>query len=335
LTKIAKIYLMLGFLLMSLLGCANTNNSSVWANSANQQKWRQWVNNLRIEALAQGIRADLFERVFKDVTPQVGLIILDKRQTKGKGNFYYYRKKRGDAFRIRLGRSEYLAHKVLLERIAKQYKVDPCFITAIWGIETVYGRYTGHYPVIASLATLAYDSRRSEFFRQELLYALQIINGGHVQENNFNGAWDGGMGQPQFMPSSWYKFAVDYDGDGRKDIWYTYGDIFASIANYLTKNGWQNGQPYSVEISLPARFDERLLDMSTTKTVAQWQALGVKIKRGQSLPVSNLSASVKQLDGGPAIMVFNNFKVILTYNNSSFYAGTVGYLANNICRGRQ
>lgn len=321
------IYLLVTLLFISITGCADMNGSDM----NDSDKWRQWIANLRQQAIAQGIRADLFDRIFKDIMPQVGLIVRDQIQAKAKGNYYYYLKRRGDAFRIRLGHKEYIQHKALLEAIGKEYHVDPCYITAIWGIETVYGRYTGNYPIIASLATLAYDTRRSDYFREELLYALQIINGGHAPESNFKGAWDGGMGQPQFMPSSWHKFAVDYDNDGRKDIWYNYGDIFASIANYLAKHGWKEGEPYSVEVNVPAHFKQNLLDMNTTKTVKEWLALGVKIKHGQSMPPVHLPAALKQLDSGPVIMVFNNFKVILTYNKSSFYAGTVGYLANQIC----
>jgi len=323
------IYLLSGLLLICLAGCVGLRDPGY-----NSEKWRLWVKELRKDALAQGIRADLFDRVFKDLTPQLRLLARDHIQAKAKGNFYYYRQKRGDAMRIRLGRAEYLQHQILLEKIAKEYKVDPCFITAIWGIETVYGRVTGNYPVISSLATLAYDPRRATYFRQEVLYALQIINEGHRPEQNFIGAWDGGMGQPQFMPSSWFKYAVDYDKDGRKDIWYSHADTFASIANYLAQHGWLENQPYSLEISLPPRFNSSLLNMHAVKTVKQWQAMGVKIKRGQALPPMNTLASLKQLDGGPVIMVFNNFRVVLSYNNSSLYAGTVGYLAKQICRGK-
>lgn len=312
-------------------GCANSYVDPAQAGYISQAKWQNWVHNLRKDALAQGIRPDLFDRVFADISPQVGLIIRDHKLAKVKGNYYYYRLQRGDWLRIRIGRKEYQQHRALLEEIGKVYQVDPCYIAAIWGIETVYGRYTGNYPVITSLATLAYDTRRSDFFRQELLYALHIVNEGHTSEQNFKGAWDGGMGQPQFMPSSWYKYAVDYDGDGRKDIWFSHADVFASIANYLKQFGWQMNQPYSVEVIPPAKIDPQLLAGDITKPVQEWQAMGIRIKRGQIIPDTQLPAALKQLDGGPAILMFNNFKVILQYNKSKFYAGTVGYLANHIC----
>lgn len=297
-----------------------------------QQCWESWLQDLRHEALAQGIKADVFDRAFADVKPQAILVNRDQKQVTAVPNYYQYLKLRGDANRIRLGREQYQQHKALLEKIGQQYQVNPCYIVAIWGIETIYGHFTGNHSVIDSLATLAYDTRRSNYFRQELLYALQIINDGYMAPDNFKGAWDGGMGQPQFMPSSWYKYAVDYTGNGRKDIWHSYGDTFASIANYLRSFGWQNNQPYSVEVTVPPHIDAKLLRGDVTKTVKAWRALGVKIKKGQAAPNAMLPASLIQLDGGPAILMFNNFKTMLHYNRSKFYAGTVNYLAKHICR---
>lgn len=296
-----------------------------------KQCWENWLQELRQEALVRGIKASVFDRTFANITPRAIVVNRDQKQVKAIPNYYGYLKQRGDPIRIQLGRQVYQEHKTLLEKIGKEYQVNPCYIVAIWGIETVYGRYTGNYPVIDSLATLAYDTRRSHYFREELLYALQIINDGYVSADNFKGAWDGGMGQPQFMPSSWYKYAVDYNGDGRKDIWHNYGDTFASIANYLRVFGWQNNQPYSVEVIVPPKLSEHLLRGEVTKTVKDWQALGVQIKKGQVMPNVSLPASLIQLEGGPAILMFNNFKTMLRYNRSKFYAGTVNYLAKHIC----
>jgi membrane-bound lytic murein transglycosylase B len=317
------------FLLISLSGCASWKDEP--RARIDMAKWRQWVLNLRSEAIAQGIRPSVFDRVFAKVTPQPVLLVKQRSYVKAKPNYYLYRLQRGDAIRIRLGRQEYIQHRQLLDKIGQQYGVEPCYLLAIWGIETVYGRNTGNHSVIASLATLAYGQYRSDYFRQELLYALKMINDGYVTEDSFIGSWDGGMGNPQFMPSSWYKYAVDYDGKGRKDIWRSHGDTLASMANYLRHFGWQAQQPYSVEVILPPHINSNLLAAAVNHTVSEWQALGIKIKPGQAKPNPKLVASLKQLDGGPAILIFNNFKAMLHYNRSPLYAGTVGYLAEQIC----
>jgi lytic murein transglycosylase len=202
---------------------------------------------------------------------------------------------------------------------------------SLWGLETSYGHYKGRFSVIQSLATLAYDSRRSTFFRRELILALHILNQGHIDLPNFKGEWAGGSGHPQFIPSSWHHYAVDYNGDGQKDIWNNMPDAFASIANYLKKNGWKRNGRWAIEVVLPRHFDSHLLSRKVVKPAWKWKALGVKgISR--QVPDTNINASVIYPDGGPALMVFNNFNVIMRWNRSIYYAGTVGYIAERICR---
>ena len=300
---------------------------------ATQTSWSQWVQELRQEAISKNISPDLFDQVFSTIpAPDKKTLHLDRTQPEHRITFIKYRTTRGDAYRIKLGQQKYQKYQQLLEEIGDKYQVDPCFITALWGIESSYGNYMGDFPVVKSLATLAYDSKRADFFRKELFYALQILNEGHIKLEDFKGEWAGASGQPQFLPSSWYRYAVDYSGDGKKDIWKNYPDAFASIANYLKQNGWQAGEPWAMEVRVPNGFDASLLGKEIKKTVYEWQQFGVRSGTQNLLPHSDLIASIIQPYGGPYLMIFNNFSVIKRYNNSDFYAGTVGYIADSICQ---
>lgn len=300
------------------------------SNAQRQQSWHNWIQQVKQEAISQGIDPQVLDRAFKNMTPSQKHLRLDRSQPEKRITYLKYRNTRGDAFRIKLGKSEYRKHKQLLDTVGHTFGVSPCFIVAIWGLESSYGRFRGNFPVIRSLATLAYDSRRSAFFRKELFLALHILNEGHIELHRFKGEWAGATGQAQFLPSSWFKYAVDYNRDGRKDIWETYGDIFASIANYLAQNGWKTGQPCSIVVSLPRNFDQSLLTLKVTKTAHAWEQLGV---RSHSSINPNLPASIIHPHGGPDMMVFNNFKVLMKWNYSSYYAGTVEYMAHKICQG--
>lgn len=294
--------------------------------------WTTWVAELRQEAVSQGINGHLFDSIFQNITPNKQVLHFDRTQPEKRITFNEYRRSRIDPFRIALGVQEYKKNKEILNKIGKEYGVNPCFILAFWGIESSYGRYKGNFPVIKSLATLAYDSPRRNFFREQLLVALEIINEGHVSLADFKGEWAGASGHPQFLPKSWKKYAVDYDGDGRRDIWNSYPDVFASIANYLKLNGWQAGQPWAIEVELPANFPHDLKTLKIKKTVTEWIKMGIKPAYGFNLPAdTQLEASIVQPDGGPAFMAFKNYSVIMRYNFSIFYAGAVGYLADSIC----
>lgn len=303
------------------------------AIQASSLEWRQFKNDLRQEALRDGISAQTFDRAFRDVhEPNRRVLKYDRSQPEKRLTFLKYRNTRADAYRVKIGHKKFKQNHKLLEQIGSEYGVHPCFITSFWGLETSYGHFMGKFPVIQSLATLAFDSRRSSFFRKELLIALHIINEGHVDLKNFKGEWAGATGQPQFLPSSWQKFAVDYSKNGRKDIWNDKGDIFASIANYLQLNGWHTQEPWAIEVQLPSTFNQKLLTRKITKPVNDWMSLG--ITPVNVTPNISLNASVIEPYGGPAMMVFNNFNVIMKWNRSTYYAGTVGYLAEKICRHR-
>ncbi|MBA2710627.1 MAG: lytic murein transglycosylase [Tatlockia sp.] len=294
--------------------------------------WNTWVSEVRQQALAEGITQPVFDQAFADIqAPSSTVKSLARSQPEKRLTFNKYLHTRADNYRLVMGRKHFAKNKELLENIGKDFGVDPCFIVAFWGMESSYGSYMGKFPVIKSLATLAYDSKRKDFFRKELFLALHILNDGHVDLTHFKGEWAGASGQPQFLPSSWVRFAVDYDRDGRKDIWESKPDVFASIANYMKQNGWQKDQPWAVQVKLPANFDMKLQGKAIVKTVKEWNDLGVRTESGGTLPYENLKASIVEPFGGPVFLAFQNFRMILRYNNSIYYAGAIGYMADKIC----
>lgn len=296
------------------------------------ESWTQFVMNLRQEALGEGIRPETFDSAFQNIrAPNPKVLHFDKTQPERRISFLQYRSTRADPFRIRLGRREVQRYTPLLNQIERDFKVNSCFIVSLWGLETSYGHYMGSFPVIQSLATLAFDNRRAAYFHKQLLLALHILNDGHVDLAHFKGEWAGASGHPQFMPSSWQEYAVDYDQTGKKDIWTNVNDGLASIANYLMKNGWRYDEPWAIPVNLPSNFDENLINLKIAKPVSEWVQMGVQPIESD-LPSGNLSASIIYPDGGPAMMVFNNFKVIMKWNHSNYYAGTVGYMAEQICQ---
>lgn len=301
---------------------------NLWA----AQNWNEWVAQLRQEAISQGISLSVFDMAFADIhEPSKQIKHFAKSQPEHRLTFIKYRNSRIDPYRIAIGRKKFNQNQSVLENIGRDFGVDPCFVVAFWGIETSYGSYMGTFPVIRSLATLAYDSNRKDFFRHELLLALHILNDGHVTLSQFKGEWAGASGHPQFLPSSWYKYAVDYDGDGHKNIWTSIPDALASIANYMKINGWRAGEPWAYYVQLPLNFNKSLEGKNVVKTVAEWNRLGVRLKNGGALPYPELEASVIEPLGGPVFLAYPNYRMILRYNNSIYYAGAVGYLADQIC----
>lgn len=229
----------------------------------------------------------------------------------------------------------YSQYRNELEQAAQKYGVPPHYIVALWGIETSYGNNTGGFKVVPALATLAYDGRRSEFFRGELMNALKILQEGHIAPSEMKGSWAGAMGQNQFMPSSFNAYAVDGNGDGRRDIWTTLPDVFASSANYLSKHGWDNEQRWGRQVSLPSGFSKSMADLDVKKSLSEWSRLGVKLTTGGNIPTSpDLQASIVAPDGldGPAFLVYDNYRVIMRWNKSTYFATSVGLLADAIAQ---
>ncbi len=299
-----------------------------------QDDWHTWLTQVKQEAREKGVRQDVIDSAFENIhEPNRTIKNLMKSQPEKRLSYTKYRSSRVDNYRIIIGRKRYEENKTWLQQLGNDYGVDPCFMVSFWGMETSYGSYMGNFPVIQALSTLAYDSKRREFFRNELFLALKILNDGHVTLKQFKGEWAGASGQPQFLPSSWVKYAVDFDGDGRKDIWGSKKDALASIANYMKQNGWQKDQPWAVFVKLPKNFNEDLLaKKDIIKSVKDWDDMGVRTNKGEHLPYQNMSASIVHPLGGPVFMIFPNYRMILRYNNSIYYAGAIGFLADKICK---
>jgi membrane-bound lytic murein transglycosylase B len=294
-----------------------------------------WLEGLRQEARAKGIREATLHEALDNLEPIPRIIELDRRQPEFTQTFWRYLDARVTEARIERGRTLLETHRELLDRIEKRYGVQPRFLVAFWGLETNFGDYLGSFPVIGSLATLAYDPRRSDFFRAELLAALSIIDEGSISAPNMLGSWAGAMGQTQFMPSTFVRFAVDADGDGRRDIWFSLPDVFASAANFLSESGWQRDKSWGREVTLPSDFDLELTGLEVEKSLTAWQVLGVRKSNGEDLPRANIKGSVILPAGrfGPAFLVYNNYHTILQWNRSDLYAIAVGYLADRIAGG--
>ena len=292
----------------------------------------RWLEAVRREALARDIGAETLDRALADIEPIPRVIELDRRQPEFKLSFQEYLDRVAPDSRVRLGRRKLAENRALLAQVARHYGVQPRFIVALWGVETDFGRLSGAFSVIPALATLAYDGRRGAFFREELMLALTILDEGHIAPEEMMGSWAGAMGQNQFMPSSFVHFAVDFDGDGRRDIWTSKADVFASAANYLARSGWRGDQTWGREARLPEGFDVGLAGLSVIKRLGDWQRLGVRRADGSDLPRRQLAASLILPAGveGPAYLVYSNYSTILKWNRSTFFAIAVGYLADRI-----
>ena len=295
-----------------------------------EPNFEEWVKDFKAEAIGKGISSSLMDKAFQGLAPLPRVLELDRKQPESTMAFGQYRKNVVSPQRIQHGRQMMVQHRDLLNEVGQQYGVQPRVIVALWGIETFYGKNTGGYRIVEALATLAFDGRRSQYFRRELLNALRILQDRHISLEKMKGSWAGAMGQCQFMPSSFLQFAVDYDGDGRKDIWTTPADVFASAANYLAQSGWRGKQIWGRRAQLPSRFDVKMAGLKISKPLQVWQKLGIRKIDGSDLPVASLNASIVLPDGkgGPGYLVYNNYRVILKWNRSTYFATSVGLLAD-------
>ncbi|MBL6945978.1 MAG: lytic murein transglycosylase [Rhodospirillales bacterium] len=300
--------------------------------SAQGMPFAQWLEGLKQEALGRGIAAATLDAAFAGIKPIPRVIELDRRQPEFTLTFRQYMDRVVPASRVKKGRKKLAENRARLEKIGKQYGVQPRFLVAFWGIETDFGRVTGGFPVVPALATLAHDGRRSAYFRKELLNSLKILDEGHITPKKMVGSWAGAMGQCQFMPSSFLNFAVDQNGDGRKDIWTTKADVFGSAANYLSGSGWKYDQTWGRAVRLPANFNAKLANLKTRKRLSEWQRLGVRRIDGSDLPKRDLSASIVFTEGpgSEAYVVYDNYRAILKWNRSTFFAVAVGSLADRL-----
>ncbi len=312
-----------------------------------QLPFEDWLAIVIAEAREQGIREDIIQQALVPVTPIPQVISNDRSQAEFTETFEQYLEKRVTQWRIDTGRARLAQHRELLEQVGAHYGVEPCFIVAFWGIETNFGNFTGGTDVIRALVTLAYDPRRADYFRRELFSALQILNEGHIAHADMKGSWAGAMGQSQFMPSSFVQYAQDFDGDGRRDIWTTPADVFASIAQYLKAAEWRDDQTWGREVQLPADYQARAGEWAQPPAqhscsvvrhhtqmlpLSQWQEIGVRRIDGSDLPTNDFTASIIQPDGpeGRAFLTYQNFRAILRYNCANNYALSIGHLADRL-----
>ena len=311
---------------------AHAQATSPLAQSAARPEFHDFIQGVRRDALRQGISSATLDRAFADVAYLPHVIELDHRQPETTLTFQEYIDRVVTPARRVRGRELLTENRALLNAVSRKYGVPARFIVALWGIESDFGRLTGNFSEIGALATLAYDGRRSTFFRKELINALVVVQRMHVDPRKMTGSWAGAMGQSQFMPSSFLNYAVSWTGDGPPDIWTNKADVFASIANYLAHVGWRPDEGWGIAVSRPAALDPTLVGLGQRKTLAAWAALGFVQANGGALQGAPTAASLIEPggDSGPALLVFDNFRVILRWNNSSYFATAVGYLADAI-----
>ena len=294
-----------------------------------------WLVDLKDEARGRGISEGIIKATLDGIKPIPRIIELDRRQPEGRLTFTQYLERVVTGGRVKKGRELLAKHGALLDQVAAKYGVQKRFIVSLWGIETSYGGFTGGFPVINALATLAHDGRRSAFFRKELLLALEILEQGHIAPGDMKGSWAGAMGQSQFMPSSFHAYALDGDGDGDKDIWTSLPDVFSSIANYLARSGWRDDETWGRAVALPANFDRGLSGTKQRRSMREWESLGVRKLGGGALPSRNLESSViipQKSALSPSYLAYNNYRVILKWNRSTYFALAVGTLADRLAK---
>ncbi len=314
---------------VALLGCP-----ALARNARGQGSFEAFLDGVRTEARRAGVRPATLNRALNGLKPNERVLELDRRQAEFTQTWPQYRDARLSPTRVEAGRRAYAENRTLLEGIQSRYRVSARVIVAIWGMETNYGGFTGNFNVIEALATLAWEGRRAAFFRAELMAALRILDAGNVSFDRMRGSHAGAMGHPQFMPTSFERLAVDFDGDGRRDIWDSRADALGSIANYLARNGWREGEPWGFEVLLPRGFDTSLADHRQMRAMAEWARMGVVRASGGGLPGTpgEWAVVIPGLSRGDdqAFMVGANFMAIRRYNPSNFYATAVGLLSDRV-----
>lgn len=299
--------------------------------------FESYVVELKNEAKTKGFTDELIESAFANIKHHKRAVKADKNQPEFKITLDRYLQTRVPDWKVKQARKYFDDNKSLLEQVAAEYGVQPRFIVALWGNESNFGKIQGKFPVISALTTLAYDGRREVLFKKELFSALTILQEGHVDAGNFLGSWAGAMGQSQFMPSSFLHYAVDFDGDGKKDIWNNKADVFASIANYLKSEGWDNSLTWGRQVTLPQGFDLELagLQKNKMKPLSEWQGLGVRRFNGDNLPERDVPASLIMPDdeNGRIYLVYQNFHTLMKWNRSTYFGTAVSYLSEKIKQG--
>ena len=297
-----------------------------------QDSFAGFLASVRAEARRAGVRDATIDAAFAGIGPNQKVIDADRKQPEFTMTWARYRSFTMSDKRIARGRDAYAANRALFAAVAARYRVDVQPIAGIWGLESNFGTDTGSYNVVEALATLAWEGRRASFFRAQLISALKILDHGDVQPSRMLGSYAGAMGQPQFMPDSYLRYAVDFEGNGRRDIWDSRGDVLGSIANYLAMSGWRYGEPAVQPVQVPATFDAGSVGRDVRHPLGEWERMGVRREDGTAFGRSDPVGAVVMPDGagGPAFMVYANFTAIRRYNPSDFYALAVGLLGDQV-----
>ncbi len=293
-----------------------------------QDSFAAFIQSVKNEARRQGIRDDTLTRAFAGVQPNQRVIELDRRQPEFTLTWPQYRARVLPESRLQAARENWGRERGLLQQVEARYGVDAQTILGIWGVESAFGTNKGNYRLTEALSTLAWEGRRAAYFRKELLNALKILDAGDVDVARLTGGYAGAMGQPQFMPSSYLAYAVDFDGDGRRDIWDSKPDVFGSIGNYLAKNGWRRGEPWGQPVRVPAGVGGTREDR---RTLGEWSRAGVRRDDGGAFTRADVMGAVIVPSGaapGEGYMVYANFNAIRRYNPSDFYGLAVGLLGD-------
>ncbi len=345
---------------MSLLSCAQTPTSTTSPSSAatsatsttvitatadapvitpapmlSEAEFASCIQTFSADAKKAGISAPTIRASLGKASLSKRVLELDRQQPEFTTTFADYFNRRVTEQRVAQGRALWATHRALLDRVEQTYGVPAPYLLAFWGLETNFGGYFGNMKVVDSLATLACDPRRSTFFTIELMNALRILDEGDIAPDKMLGSWAGAMGNFQFMPSSYLKNAVDYDGDNKRDLWYSKADAFASAAKFLQSLGWLGDERWGREVKLPRNFPFLEAGLKNHKTLTEWSKLGVTRADNSPLPQAEMNASLLVPAGhqGPAFLVYDNFNVIMRWNRSEFYAIAVGQLADQIAGG--
>ena len=291
-----------------------------------------FLASMRAEARRAGIAPATLDRAFAGLAPNQAVIDRDRNQPEFTMTWARYRGLVISDQRIANGRAALQTHRALLARVEDRYGVSPGVIMGIWGLESSFGTELGSFHVVQALATLAWEGRRAAFFRTELLAALRILDHGDVSPARMTGSYAGAMGQPQFMPSAYLRYAVDFEGNGRRDIWTSTPDTLASIANYLADSGWRPGGRWGQPVTLPPDFPTADSGRGNRKPVGEWVRRGVGAADGRKLAPPEIEAALILPDGpgGEAFMAYGNFAAIRRYNPSDFYAIAVGIIGDGI-----
>jgi len=320
--------------------------NKLYAKELSQSGFEQYVVELKTEALTHGFTQSLIDNSFAKVKFHKRAVSADRKQPEKIETLDTYLPKRIPKWKVKKARVLFKQHQEILSEIGNKYGVQPRFIVALWGLETNFGKFTGGYNVVSALSTLAYEGRRETFFKKQLWAALTILKQGHIDSADMKGSWAGAMGQNQFMPTSFLAYAVDGDGDGKKDIWQNQVDIFASMANYLQKEGWNDELTWGRQVKLPPNFDISLAIPKNTgsrknwlkawgkteKTLAQWQSLGIRRTDGTNLPNVAIKAALVFPDdeSGRAYLAYDNYKSLMHWNLSYYFVSSVGHLSDRI-----